>query len=128
MREPAGDFAEVVDLADAWQSMTGLPFVFALWVARPGVDLCDLPEALARSRADGLAHAEEIAGEHGPRLGLSQTECADYLTRVLSYDLGASEVAGLKRFAAESAAMGLAPGGADLVFHHDRRLDLAQGR
>ena len=128
MREPSGSFSAVVDLAEAWCSMTGLPFVFALWVARAGVDLGDLPEALSRSRADGLAHADEIAEESAARLGLSQSECVDYLTRVLSYDLGAAEIAGLRRFAAESAAMGLAPGGADLVFHNDRRLDLAQGR
>ena len=54
-------FHAVVDLAEAWNAMTGLPFVFALWVARPGVDLGDLPEALARSRAEGLAHAGDLA-------------------------------------------------------------------
>ena len=35
--------------------LTGLPFVFALWVARAGVDLGDLPDALEQSRAAGLA-------------------------------------------------------------------------
>ena len=33
--------------------LTGLPFVFALWVARAGVDLGDLPDALEQSRAAG---------------------------------------------------------------------------
>ena len=125
MRDPSGTFAEVVDLAEAWNDWTGLPFVFALWVARSGVDLGDLPEALERSRADGLAHVFEIADEHGPRLGLDRAECLDYLTRVLSYDLGERECAGLRRFAAECAAMGLAPRGADLVFHRERARDLA---
>src|SRR5689334_23323145 len=53
-------FHQVVDLAEAWQALTGLPFVFALWVARPGLDLGPLPDALARCRAEGLAHAAEL--------------------------------------------------------------------
>ena len=65
---------KVVDLAEAWQAMTGLPFVFALWVVRAGVDLGDLPEALARSRAEGLAHADELAAAHGPGLGLGHVD------------------------------------------------------
>jgi chorismate dehydratase len=112
----------VVDLAEAWRVMTGLPFVFALWVVRPGVDLGDLPDALARSRAEGLAHASELAAEHGPRLGLDAVTCYDYLTNVLSYDLGEPEVAGLTRFARMAARLGLAPEGADLVFHRRRGL------
>ncbi len=72
MKVPHEPFHEVVDLAEAWNELTGLPFVFALWVARAGVDLADLPEALARSRAEGLAHAVELAREHGPRLGLER--------------------------------------------------------
>ena len=59
MRVPHEPFHDVVDLAEAWQALTGLPFVFALWVARGGVDLGDLPEALERSRAAGLAHAAD---------------------------------------------------------------------
>ena len=128
MRDPAGDFVEFVDLAEAWNEMTGLPFVFALWVTREGVDLGDLPDRLALSKADGLAHAEELATANAARLGLDRVSCIDYLTRVLSYDLGAREIAGLRRFAMEAAALGLAPRGADLVFHNDRRFDLAQGR
>lgn len=120
-------FTEVVDLGAAWNAMTGLPFVFALWVARAGVDLGDLPEALARSRAEGLAHADELAARHGPRLGLDVGTCYDYLTRALSYDLGAPEIAGLTHFARMAAALGLAPEGVELVFH-DHRHDLAARR
>ncbi len=119
-------FHRVVDLAEAWNAMTGLPFVFALWVVRPGVDLGGLPDALARSRAEGLAHADGLAAEHGPRLGLDAATCYDYLTRVLSYDLGEPELAGLRTFHAMAARLGLAPEGVNLVFH--RRRDLAAHR
>lgn len=125
MKVPDTPFAHVVDLAEAWNALTGLPFVFALWVARAGVDLGTLPEALAACKAQGLAEAAELAREHAPRLGLEYQTCLDYLTRVLSYDLGASERAGLSRFAHMAAALGLAPEGVDLDFLDDRRLDPA---
>lgn len=125
MRDPEERFHAVVDLAEAWQGLTGgLPFVFALWVARPGVDLGRLPDVLARCRSEGLLNAAEIAREAANRLGLDLPDCVDYLTRVLSYDLGEPELAALRLFAGYAAELGLAPEGADLVFH-DRRLDLA---
>jgi chorismate dehydratase len=126
MKVPDVGFHTVVDLAEAWRGLTGLPFVFALWVVRAGADLGALPGALARSRAEGLAHADALAAEHGPRLGLDAATCYDYLTRALSYELGDREIAGLRRFARMAAALGLAPEGVDLVFY--RRRDLAPHR
>ena len=128
MRVPDEPWHAVVDLAEVWRTMTGLPFVFALWVARPGVDLGDLPAILDRCRAAGLAHADILAAEHGPKLGLDVAECFDYLTRVLSYDLGEPELAGLRLFGRLAGDLGLAPRGADLVFHRHRRHDLATRR
>jgi chorismate dehydratase len=126
MRVPEHPFHAVVDLGAAWNELTGLPFVFALWVVRPGVDLGSLPEVLAHCRAEGLKHAEELARTYGPGLGLDPVLCYDYLTRALSYDLGEPEVVGLRRFAAMAARLDLAPEGVDLVFH--RRRDLAARR
>jgi chorismate dehydratase len=126
MRVPHESFSDVVDLAEAWQELTKLPFVFALWVARGGLDLELLQAALGQSRAAGLAHADELARVHGPRLGLDIATCYDYLTRALSYDLGVPELAGLQAFAAKAARLGLAPEGVRLVFH--RAGDLATRR
>jgi chorismate dehydratase len=122
MRVPHEPFHAVVDLAEAWHQLTGLPFVFAFWVARGGVDLGELPTALAQSRAMGLEQAGSLARMHGLRLGLDFATCYDYLTRILSYDLGEPELAGLMRFAAMAARLGLAPEGVSLVFHRGRDL------
>ena len=126
MRVPGGPFHDVVDLGEAWHTLTGLPFVFAMWVAREGVELGDLADALEQSRAAGLAAADSLARMHGPRLGLDFATCYDYLTRILSYDLGEPEIAGLTRFAAMAASLGLAPEGVTFGFH--RRRDLAPRR
>ena len=128
MKVPDAPFHAVVDLAEAWRGLTGLPFVFALWVVRPGVNLGDLPAVLDQCRRDGLTHADALAAEYGPKLGLDVAECFDYLTRVLSYDLGEPELAGLRRFGRMAADLDLAPKGADLVFHSRRRLDTATRR
>jgi chorismate dehydratase len=122
MQVPREPFHEVVDLADAWQALCGLPFVFALWVSRGGVDLGELPGALARSRSLGLAHADELSRIHGPRLGLDFATCYDYLTRVLSYELGEQELAGLARFARMAARLELVPEGVNFVFYGPRDL------
>ncbi len=82
--------------------------------------------ALEQSRAAGLASAAALARMHGPRLGLDFATCYDYLTRILSYDLGEPEIAGLTRFATMAAALGLAPAGVNLGFHRGR--DLAPRR
>lgn len=122
MRLPEERFHAVVDLGEAWKNWTGLPFVFALWVAREreGLDLDRLSHVLNECRDTGLKNAVQIAMEQAPRLGLSVEECVFYLTQQLSYDLNEPELAGLRLFAAKAEAMGLVPEGSDVVIHRPR--------
>lgn len=129
MTAPAADFVEVVDLAEAWNAWTGLPFVFALWVARRDVELGGLPEALRLCRDHGVARVPAIARRFAAPLGLDEAAAVDYLARALNYRLGDLETRGLRRFAREAADLGLAPEGVDLVFHQSpRRRDFAARR
>src|SRR4051794_1058542 len=48
-----GDFAEVWDLGERWCDWTGLPFVFAMWVARAGVDAREVASVLSGARDNG---------------------------------------------------------------------------
>jgi chorismate dehydratase len=114
-------FVAVVDLAHAWNVWTGLPFVFAVWAVRPGVDLGGLPHLLIHCRDQSLAQADLLAQRFGVPLGLDRAEALDYLTQVLSYDLGPTELRALRLFARKAAALGLAPEGVDLVFHQPPR-------
>lgn len=98
MHSPGGPFAAVWDLGDEWCRWAGLPFVFAMWVARPGVELGDLAASLARARDLGLANLNAIAAAEAAPLGLSHPQCVSYLRDSLYFDLGPRERAGLERF------------------------------
>ena len=44
------DYPHQLDLGVAWKRMTGLPFVFAVWMALPGTDLAGAPATLDAQR------------------------------------------------------------------------------
>lgn len=114
------DYACVWDLAQAWGEEANLPFVFAMWVARPGVDreaLAELEAALGRCRDAGLTYAERIAAEEGPPLGLSPQAALDYFRKHLHFRLGRRERAGLAAFYEQAVALNLAPAGREVRFH-----------
>jgi chorismate dehydratase len=114
------EYACVWDLAQAWREEENLPFVFAMWVARPGVDraaLAELEAALSRCRDEGLLHAERIAAEEGPPLGLSPGAALDYFRKHLHFRLGRQERAGLIAFYEQAVALNLAPAGREVRFH-----------
>lgn len=98
MHSPGGPFAAVWDLGDQWCRWTDLPFVFAMWVARPGVELAGLGELLSQARDLGLANLDEIAEREAAPLGLSRPQCIAYLRDNLYFYLGPREQAGLERF------------------------------
>ena len=65
MRVPREPFLDVVDLAEAWHGLTALPFVFAFWVARAGVDLEGLPAALGKVANWGWRRPARSPGRTG---------------------------------------------------------------
>jgi len=111
IQSPPGRFAAVWDLGDQWLRMTGLPFVFAMWMAREAAPLTQLEELLSETRDDGVANIDEIAAEEAPALGLTEPQCRDYLRRNLHFHLGSEEQQGLEMYLREAAALGLVPPG-----------------
>jgi chorismate dehydratase len=116
IHSPAGRFADVWDLGDAWTRRHGLPFVFAMWVARAGGDLGDVELALAEARDLGLARLEAIADAEAPPLGLTRPQCLTYLRDYLRFRLGPRERRGLELFYQRAAALDLLPRGLKLDF------------
>jgi chorismate dehydratase len=84
---------EAWDLGQQWQQWTGLPFVFALWLLRPGADAPAVLPVLHAARARGRALGP-VDGTHG----------------AAHYDLDADDVRGVQRFWTEARVLQLASG------------------
>lgn len=105
----APDAPPVFNPSAEWTARTRLPFVFAAWIVRPGVELA--PEhlaAFARARARGRERIDALASEAARAWRLSETDCRRYLRDECLYEPGARMRASLLRFRDEAAAIGLA--------------------
>jgi chorismate dehydratase len=118
IHSPPGPFVEVWDLGDEWCRWSELPFVFAMWVARPGALLEGVDAALAEARDQGQRHLEDIACVEAAPLGLSRPECVAYLRDNLHFYLGARELAGLKLYYQLAQSLALAPPGVEIGCSH----------
>lgn len=114
MHSQRGKFAAVWDLGDEWCRWAELPFVFAMWVARSGVDLGTLPQALEKARDAGVANLPKIASVEAAPLGLTVPECLGYLRDNLYFYLGPRELRGLNLYYQLANKLHLAPPGVDL--------------
>lgn len=113
----AEEFPWQVDLGQAWNDWTGLPFVFAVWAARPGVECERLSQVLNISRDMGLAQTAELAKHHAARYDLSIGDCLRYFTEFLNYRLGADERKAMNLFCSWAAEEGLLPHPCELKYH-----------
>ncbi len=111
MHPPVAMYEEIWDLGERWCDWTGLPFVFAMWVARPGLERLDeLQAVLSQARDSGLQHIEPIAQlEAGPH-GLTTADLKRYFEQNLYFRLGKRELAGLQTFHRHAQRLGLLTG------------------
>ncbi|MBE7467065.1 MAG: menaquinone biosynthesis protein [Planctomycetes bacterium] len=110
---------EATDLLSLWDAATGLPFVFAAWLVRPEARLHGFPARLARARDEGLRHARAIAAAHRGPTGLDLERAHEYVTRIVRYELGTEEQAGLARFGQWLAKHGLVSAARALEFYKE---------
>ena len=106
--EPVG-CPHQLDLGEAWKRLTGLPFVFAAWMARGGVDRGALPARLARAKSDGLANVERIIAREAPPRAWPLDTARRYLTEYLQFDLGPRQLEAIERFHALAFKHGALP-------------------
>lgn len=103
----------VYDLGAEWKRWTGLPFVFAVWVARRGLPVAEALGAhasLIQSRDWGLRHIDTLATQAQEATGVSLETCRRYLSD-LDYGLSYGHLAGLTEFFRRLAAAGRVPNG-----------------
>lgn len=87
-----------VDLGGEWKALTGLPFVYAMWVGRPGAVSQAQCRALQQARDRGVAHLPEIAKQVSGGDGALEQRALAYLRDNLKFELGEAEQAGLRKF------------------------------
>jgi chorismate dehydratase len=102
-------FRHAFDLGQEWHDWTGLPFVYAAWAVRPGVDLGPVLEALYEAKRLGIENVGEIAAHEAPHLQLDAGFCRRYLANIIRFDLGPRELAGLHHYYMLASELGLAP-------------------
>jgi len=84
----AAAYPHQMDLGEAWHSATGLPFVFAAWASRPGIDPTGLTARLAAARERGEAEAYALADRYAPSHGWPRDLARRYLGEILRYRIG----------------------------------------
>jgi chorismate dehydratase len=109
LREWLADTGQLVfNPSAAWKEDTGLPFVFAAWIVRPGAELA--PEhaaAFLRAKERGLAAVDAIADEASRTLGLPAAGCRKYLREECRFDVGARLAPAMLAFRDRAAELGL---------------------
>jgi chorismate dehydratase len=99
--DPALDFAlaphdhEIWDLGAAWFELTKLPFVYAVWALRHGVENAALRRLLREARDFGLDTLDSIIRT---RTEYTHDFRQDYLSWHIHYHLGSDEKRGLGKF------------------------------
>ncbi len=103
-RHPA--FHHVWDLGEEWCRFAELPFVFAVWTARAGLDASHLSSLLSTSRDTGMSHLKSIVDCEAARHGLTPEACREYFERHLHFYFGPRELEGLKHFSRHATMLG----------------------
>ncbi len=109
----AARYPYVYDLGSVWKEWTGLPFVFAVWVAQratPVEQSLALHAQLIRSRDWGLQHLDALAAQAAEATGVGTAAALEYLSG-LDYGLRYEHLAGLTTFFGKLAAKGRVPNG-----------------
>jgi chorismate dehydratase len=97
---------EIFDLGAAWYEMTRLPFVFAVWALRRGIENAALRRQLRDAKDFGVDTLETIIRE---RTEYDYGFRKDYLGWHIHYHLGSDEKRGLAKFVELLRKQGVGP-------------------
>jgi chorismate dehydratase len=113
-REPGSSpYPFVYDLGSEWKRWTGLPFVFAVWVAQRSTSVdraLSVHATLIESRSWGLQHLDQLAERAAQASGVNTGACREYLSG-LDYGLSYPHLAGLTNFFNRLVEVGRVPDG-----------------
>ncbi len=98
------------DLAHEWRTLTGLPFVSAVWGAAHGGALDEsIANDFIASRDHGLASIDALAAEWSKQLPVPESTIRTYLGENIHYVLDEEIVEGMRGFFQTAAELGVLP-------------------
>jgi chorismate dehydratase len=106
-------YRHAYDLGEVWKTWTGLPFVFAVWVAQRSTPVdasLAVHASLISSRNWGLGHLDVLADQAASNTGVRTPICLEYLSG-LDYGLSYHHLAGLTEFFRRLVLAGRVPNG-----------------
>ncbi|MDP6630199.1 MAG: menaquinone biosynthesis protein [Kiritimatiellia bacterium] len=87
------------DMAETWQQMTGLPFVFAVWACRKEHPYTtELTRLATEAYAQGRQACDAIGQRFAAQLKLSPEFCRDYLVNNIDHIIGEREQIAIQTF------------------------------
>lgn len=110
---PAVRYEHQLDLGEAWHKLTGLPFVYAMWMCR--ADRAHDPIVIAgsrlldRQRRHNATRLDWIVQTRAHAAGWPMDLATRYVGELLRYNVGERERAGVSRFFEIARAQGLLP-------------------
>jgi chorismate dehydratase len=113
--ERTGEHLIYHDLAEEWITLTGLPWVSAVWAMRqtslaPSYrTLEEITADFTASRDHGLANLEQLVTEWSARLPIPANTIRTYLTSNIFYKLDEECLKGLRKFYELAAETGILP-------------------
>ena len=114
-RQNHADAYQFWDLGEQWNKLTGLPFVFALWLIRPEIpDAKSIAQRLRELRDENLADigaivSDAMADTAHNKQTITQEFLDRYYHEYLRFGFGAREKQGLQIFADLCAKHGVLP-------------------
>jgi chorismate dehydratase len=106
-REQVDERIEILDLGADWKAQTGLPFVYALWLVRPGYpDRENLAQALRAIAHANLVNLNPLLAEQPES---RRAFCEFYFRDCLRFSFAKEEKQGFQEFAKQCATQKLLP-------------------
>lgn len=106
---PAVRYPHQLDLGQAWHEWTGLPFVFAIWMAKRNRNLHDLPTLLDNARRTGTQNIDRIVKRHAAPLGWPDDLAHNYLAHMLNYDITPQHILAIEKYFQLTHALAIYP-------------------
>ncbi len=110
---PEGRYPHQLDLGEAWKALTGLPFVYAIWMCRQAEcgnpRLARAAQVLDRQRRHNATRLDWIVAKRAPEARWPIDIASRYVRELLHYRVGERERAGIAKFLTLAHEQGLVP-------------------